>query len=145
MAWPYLYAQNLENSPWLALRRLQEEMNDWFDGSSFTAPAQFPAINVWGDSEKLVAHVELAGVAAGDVEVTVNGNILHIAGERRAGPQQAESTLHRSEREFGKFNRSIELPYRVDSGSVEARFKDGVLSVTLPRLPEEKPRKIEIN
>lgn len=140
-------------SPWSdvpsELGRLQNEMNSLFgryggsNGRSF-AQRSFPALNVWENDDQLFVEAELPGMVMSDLEIYVNGgNQLSIKGERKL-PSSDEGTWHRRERGYGMFTRVIELPHLVDAERVQARFKHGVLTITLPKQEASKPRKIEV-
>ena len=101
-------------------------------------------MNAWRDDEKAVVEAELPGVDPKDVDISVRGRKLTITGERKAEELNEEERYHYKERWHGKFQRSFDLPYEVDSEKVEAVYKDGILTVTLPRAEADKPRKIEV-
>ncbi|MFO0967626.1 MAG: Hsp20/alpha crystallin family protein [Gemmataceae bacterium] len=135
------------NSAWSALQQLNNEVNRafgrWGDGRAWGESA-FPALNVWEDGDTLVAEAELPGLDLKDIEIFITGqNQLTLKGERKA-PAAAKSAVHRQEREFGKFVRTIALPFPVDDAKVEARLEDGVLTVRLPKHEAARPRKINI-
>lgn len=137
-------------NPFAALNQLQREMNRLFDGYGLrlnggTAPraATFPALNVWEDGDALYAEAELPGVKQDDLEVYAVGNELTIKGSRK--PREGESlSFHRRERGTGEFTRVITLPVDIAAEKVAAGLKDGVLTVTLPKAEEMKPRKITV-
>jgi HSP20 family protein len=110
--------------------------------SPWLAPT-FPAVNVWEDEENVYAEAELPGVKLDDIELFVVGDQLTIKGERRVVNDDDVSYL-RKERGTGSFARELSLPVAVDSGQVEATLRDGVLTVTLPKAEEAKPRKVEV-
>jgi HSP20 family protein len=131
------------------MNRLYDEMSRMFDrrgrgGPRVQAGTAFPPINVWEDQDQLFVEAELPGFELSDLEIYVTGeNQLNIKGERK--PPVVEGVLwHRQERGYGSFNRLFELPWGVDSGQVSARFQHGVLTVTLPKRQDIKPRKIEV-
>ena len=105
----------------------------------------FPALNFHSEGDDGVVTAELPGVDPGDLEIQVVGRKLTISGERKIPEHGNDESFHRSERWHGKFERSIELPYNVESGKVEARVHNGVLAVTLPRAEADKPRKVAIS
>ncbi|MDD2696219.1 MAG: Hsp20/alpha crystallin family protein, partial [Anaerolineales bacterium] len=84
------------------------------------------------------------GVAPIDIDVSVVNDTLTLSGERAPDAAEAGAQYHRSERGFGKFSRSLQLPYGVDANKVEATFKNGLLRITLPRKEEDKPRKVKV-
>lgn len=137
-----MYRTRLQRTfnPW------EEIFDDFFGQLPQTAPRAHagPAVNTWKDDDKAVVEVELPGVEPGDVDISIEGVTLTIAGERKTGELAEEERYQYRERWHGKFSRSFELPYDVDSEKVEAAYKDGVLTVTLPRAEADKPRKIEI-
>ncbi len=135
--------------PIAQMNRLRQEMDRLFDrwGDSRPLPyarSTFPPMNLWENDEQLFVEAELPGFALEDLEITVTGgNQLNINGERKA-PEPEGGIWHRRERGFGRFSRSVELPGYVDSDCVSAEFKNGVLTITLPKREEVKPRRIEV-
>jgi HSP20 family protein len=127
--------------------RLQGEMNRLFDAYT---PARlrrapgYPAMNVWANDDGLVLTTEVPGVNPQDIDISVVGETLTLSGERMPDELKEGSRYHRQERGYGKFTRSVQLPFPVDVNAVEASFKDGVLHVAMPRAEEDKPRKITV-
>jgi HSP20 family protein len=103
-----------------------------------------PAVDVKETQDALQFHVELPGLKKEDVEITIENNVLTIAGERKFEKETKDENYHRLERSYGAFSRSFTLPTGVRSEQVEAKFENGVLAVTLPKQEESKPRKISI-
>ena len=134
-------------SPWHGMERLQRGMNRAFSEaeaySQRGAPA-FPAMNVWTSKEGAVLTAELPGVKPEDIDISVVGDILTLSGTRQMEEVGEDITYHRRERGCGKFTRSFQLPFHVDSGNVDAHFDNGVLHVSLPYAEEDKPRKIAV-
>ena len=143
MARTYGFADFSEFPQWTTLRRLQNEMNRLFEDGG--QGGSYPPVNVWSNQDVAVAAFELPGMDPKAIEVTVNGNYLTLSGKRSAGALEQGATLHRQERQRGEFTRTIELPFPVQAGTTEAEYRNGVLSVTLPRAEEHKPRKIQVN
>ena len=112
-------------------------------GRERTAP-WMPAMDVYETDEKVVVTVELPGIAAGDVEVSVEESTLTVSGTREFASEVTEESYHRIERRYGSFSRAVSLPPQVDTGKVDARFEDGVLSIELPKVEKAKPTKIQI-
>lgn len=106
--------------------------------------ANFPAFNVWSNEEGAVVTSEIPGVKMADLEITASGKNISIKGARKEGAGDAEVKYLRRERPEGEFNRSIELPFQIDSSKVEAKLVNGVLQITLPRAESDKPRKIQV-
>lgn len=131
---------------WSEMNRLRDEMERAFggDGLRRVSGSVYPPLNLWGNDEQLVVEAELPGFELNDLEIYVNGdNQLSIQGERKP-PTHEGGTWHRQERGFGAFNRMIELPEPVDADKVSAEFKDGVLTITLAKREEAKPRRINV-
>ncbi len=139
----------LDADPFSVFRSLHQDCNRFFAVSKpyedlFSRDEAYPRANVWSNEERAVISAELPGVSAEELELTVYENSVTLKG-RRQGPESGErSTLTKRERASGEFLRSIELPFSVQAEGVEAKFKNGVLTVTLPRAEEEKPRKIPV-
>lgn len=103
----------------------------------------FPALNVWEDDENLYAEAELPGLRMEDLEVSVHGRELTLRGLLREAEEAGASYLRR-ERPVGEFVRVLELPFPVDADRVKAVLSDGVLTLTLPKAPEARRRRIEV-
>lgn len=137
-------------SLWGQLQELQKEMNSlmtrWgHDGGRWLGLSSgYPALNVWEDGEHLFVEAELPGFDLKDLEIFVTGgNQLSIKGERK--PVVVEKGVwHRQERNYGKFSRTLGLPYPVDADKVDARLENGVLTVTLPKHESARPRRITV-
>jgi HSP20 family protein len=131
------------------MERMQREMNRLFDsyssssGRTRRAPG-YPAMNIWTKDDGLVITAEVPGVSPDDIDISVVGETLTLSGQRNPDELDEESRYHRQERGYGNFNRSIQLPFPVQVEEVEAEFKDGVLSISMPRAEEDKPRKIVV-
>lgn len=128
--------------------RLHDEMNRLFgryaNGARELSPSGYPPLNLWEDEDNLYVEAELPGFDLDDLEMYVTGdNQLSIKGERKR-PELGQGTWHRQERGYGAFSRLMELPGAVDSDRVTAQFKTGVLTITLPKKQEAKPRRIEV-
>jgi HSP20 family protein len=128
------------------LQQFQTEMNRLFDrwGEDGIRQAGFPPVNVWEDGDALHIEAELPGLKLGDLEIYVTGNNqLTLKGQRKpAVPEKC--VRHRQERGFGKFMRTLTLPFAVDPNNVEARFENGVLQIKLAKHESAKARKIQV-
>jgi len=109
------------------------------------AAGVFPLLNMYEDPDNLYVTAELPGVPAQDLELSVEKNNLTIRGERKIPEAGEKVNYHRREREAGIFRRVISLPSPVDSERVAAVSKNGVLTITLPKAAESKPRQIPIS
>ena len=104
-----------------------------------------PAVDIRETGESYVVSAELPGLTKDDVQITIENNVLKLTGERRFEKEVKEEEFHRVERAYGSFSRAFALPTRVDPERVEASFKDGILTVTVRKAAEARPRKIEIS
>ena len=105
----------------------------------------WPAMDVVEEGNAYKVKVDLPGLSKKDIELSVEDNRLTIHGERKVEKEVDEDRYHRLERATGKFHRMFTLPGTVDPERVEAKFKDGILLVTLPKTEEAKPKLIAIN
>lgn len=103
-----------------------------------------PAVNILEREDAIVISADLPGLRPEDVEVTVEQGTLNIRGERKLEEMQEGETLHRVERLYGLFERSFTLPNTVDPNKIEARFRNGEMTLTLPKREESKPRSVKI-
>jgi HSP20 family protein len=119
-------------------------VNRLFDSSSATAQRYVPPMDLTEADDHFVLKADLPGMAEGDISIEVQDGTLTIAGERKAEHETREKGWHRIERQFGSFSRSLTLPEGVNPEGVSASFENGVLSVTIPKPEERKPRRISI-
>ena len=134
--------------------RLRGEMNRLFDRRFFARglwptwlerEGKFPRVNMSEAAETLTVECELPGVVRDDVDISVEGGVLTIRGERKPPEDRQSERYYRRERGFGPFERSIELPSRVDVDNISAKLTNGVLEIVLPKHPDAKPKRIEVN
>jgi len=104
-----------------------------------------PPVDIYENGDSLVLKAELPGVDPKDVEVRVEDNTLYLKGERKFEKEVKEQSYHRVERSYGTFTRSFSLPNSIDSDKVQAEYKDGILTLTMPKREEAKPKTIKIN
>ena len=114
------------------------------DDGSFAISHWMPAVDVAEREEEYQVKVELPGVSKEDVEITMQENILTIRGEKKQEKESTGSSYHRLERSYGSFQRSFTLPTSVKHDKVEAAFNDGILTITLPKAEEAKPKEIKV-
>jgi HSP20 family protein len=134
--------------PFAALLGLQRAMDgvmgsDWF-GSRTSGSGAFPLINVFNDGEDFVLVAELPGVKKEDLDIQVRGDTLRIQGKKTIAYEE-NASVHRRERAAGQFDRTLTLPAEVDAAKVAAEYRDGVLTLRLPRAESAKPRTVQIN
>jgi HSP20 family protein len=132
--------------PFVSFRREMDRMFDrFFDGlpaSTGTAwQALIPAADVDETDKEMVITVELPGVSDKDVEVSLVGDVLTIKGEKKSEKEHKDGDSAYVERRFGSFTRSVRLPFEVKDGQVDARFKDGVLTINVPK-PRDMQRSV---
>jgi HSP20 family protein len=104
-----------------------------------------PALDVLDDKDNLVVKVELPGLKKDEINLSLHDGVLTISGERKHEVEKKEGQSFRSERYFGKFQRGVTLPTAVDASKVNATYKDGVLTVELPKAEEAKPKQIAVS
>ena len=154
--------------PWGDLLSIQNEMNRLFGrtygrGTGTTvatderpaAPAEVtevpdgratwaPPLDVFEAPDALRIVVELPGMTAAGVEITVDDEVLTLRGERMFYPDVSEEAFHRIERRFGPFQRRIALPKQSDTDRISASMEEGVLTIAVPKIEQAKPRRIEV-
>ena len=138
--------------PHRELRRFQDEMRRVFDDfflrfwegrEPFTTGWE-PTVDVSETENEIFVEAELPGMKREDVNVSLENNILTIKGERKKEEKKKEGKYHSTERYYGSFYRALDLPTYVDEKNIQAKFKDGVLEVIMPKKEEAKPKQIEI-
>ncbi len=137
-------------TPFNRLSTLRDEMNRLFE---FSPPSRdtglfsgwSPALNVYEDKESFVVTCELPGMKKEQIDISLHDGTLSISGERQHEHEPSESDGFRSERYFGEFERSVTLPALVEASKVAASYKDGVLTIALPKAEEAKPKHIDVN
>jgi HSP20 family protein len=125
-----------------------DRLNRMFSDLQTEAFAQgwVPAVDIFEtESHEVVIKAELPDVRKEDIGVTVENNVLTLTGVRKQEEASGRGKYQRIERRFGSFSRSFTLPTSVDSGQIAASYKDGVLTVRLPRREESKPKQISVN
>lgn len=138
--------------PFRDLSDMQSEMNRVFD-SFFGRPSQVggveriwaPAVDMYETQDELVVTAELPGLNEKDIHLSITGDVLTLKGERHWSQDEKQENYYRGERWFGKFERALPLPIPVQAGKVKASYRDGVLTVTLPKAEEIKPKEIKID
>jgi HSP20 family protein len=131
--------------PWAGMGNLKHEMDRLFDRMAEAKWDDVPAVGDWAPSldisetkDSLVVKIEVPGIEQNDIQISLQENLLTIKGEKRYERADNEERYHRVERAYGMFLRSIRLPVAVDDSKVTATFKNGLLTVTLPKTPAAK-------
>jgi HSP20 family protein len=138
-------------SPFGRLTSLHDELDRLFNFSlpGTTGKGEWfgwaPALDLIQDKDEVQVRVELPGMKKEEIGISLHEGVLTISGERKREEEKKEGELFRSERYFGKFQRSISLPSAVDAKKVKATYKDGILTVSLPKAEEAKPKQIEVS
>ncbi|MCI4625096.1 MAG: Hsp20/alpha crystallin family protein [Candidatus Magnetoovum sp. WYHC-5] len=126
------------------LRQMQDKLNKQFSVYERQQQTAFPAFNVYGRSEGVVLTAEIPGLQPKDIDVSVVGNTVTVTLERKPLEVTENESFHRQERWYGKYSRSIDVPFNVDSEKVTAKFSNGILYLFLPKIESDKPKKVEI-
>jgi HSP20 family protein len=116
--------------------------SDWLQNQT-AGRGPFPPINVFQQGDELLAIVELPGVDKNDLQIQAQENTIRIAGKRNVDLPEGVS-VHRRERVFGEFDRTLSLPVQLDPNGIKAEYRDGILALYLPRSERDKPRTIKI-
>jgi HSP20 family protein len=103
-----------------------------------------PAVDVYEDAQKVVLKLEVPGIRREDLDIRVEGRTLTVKGERKFETEEKEENFHRIERRYGSFVRSFTLPASVNPDEINATSADGVLSISLAKKPEAKPKQIQV-
>jgi HSP20 family protein len=139
-------------NPFQEMERMLQEMDRMFNGGRTRLPERtkamgtewYPVADVMEDEKEYVVKVELPEVKKEDVKVTIEHGSLCIRGERKAEKEEKAKHFRRLERAYGRFERSFSLPDETETAKISSEFKDGLLTVHLPRNPEAKPKTIEV-
>jgi HSP20 family protein len=134
------------------LTNLREEIDRLFEAplaelarTSQLLSGWTPALDVYEDKDNVYVRAELPGMRKEEIEVSVHNGSLSISGERKSEDKYKEAEVYRGERFFGRFQRSVTLPTPVALDRVKAQYKDGILTVTLPKTEEAKPKHIDVS
>jgi HSP20 family protein len=135
------------------LQSLQRDMNRMFDeffrgdvlgDESFFARDWTPAVDVVENNDNYILRAELPGMNKDDVKITLENNLLTIRGEKKNESEKKEGNYHRVERSYGSFERSFTIPGTIKADHIDAQYKEGVLTLTLPKAEEAKLKLIDV-
>ncbi len=139
-------------SPFGRLASLKDEIDRLFDAplaglarSTQSLSGWSPALDVYEQKDHFTVKTELPGLKREDIEVSMEDGVLSISGERKSEEKSDTAEVRRTERFFGRFQRTVSLPTPVNVAKIEAQYKDGILTVTLPKTEEAKPKRIAVN
>lgn len=128
-------------------RVFEDFFNDWVArtaqyGASHQGPG--PVVDVYEKEGDLVIKADIPGVDEKAIDLKLEGNILTIRGERKLDPEVENSTFYQTEGFYGNFSRSFRLPDSIDADKISAKYRNGVLTITIPSKPEAQPRTIKV-
>ena len=124
-------------------RRMRSWWPDrWFKGEDFER--RVPAVDLFEEKDEIVVKAELPGIEKDHVEVNLSDHLLTIKGEKKKEEEVKEENYYRSERSYGSFVRTVELPKDVHADKVKASFKNGILEVRMPKTEEAKAKEIKV-
>ena len=139
-------------NPWQEMNHLQRQLNRLFDDAltpdnweNFGNFSKIPAAELTETDDALHLKLEVPGMQAKDIDVQVMADRVAISGERKSETKSEENGTTRSEFRYGKFQRVIPLPARIQNTNVTAEYKDGILNLTLPKSEEEKNKVVKVN
>jgi len=139
-------------SPFQELNRLRNQLSSLVTRpfEEFMAPATSffegwtPDVELYEDKEKFTIRAEIPGMKKEDIDVSLSGNTVTISGEKKREEEQKKGDTYRSERFFGRFQRNITLAQPVNADKIQASYKDGVLTLSVPKAEEAKRKQIEV-
>lgn len=138
--------------PFRDVSDVQSELNRVFDGFLGRAGSMSggdrvwaPAVDMYETKDDLVVTADLPGVNEKEVQLSITGDVLSLKGERTPSQEPKQESFHRGERWYGRFERHLSLPVSVQADKVKAMYRDGVLTITLPKAEEIKSRSIKID
>jgi HSP20 family protein len=150
--------QRTETEPW-RLSNVERMFEDWLEGfwarpfprlwhPGFarlrSISLEAPALDVYEQKDDLIVKAEIPGLTKDEIDITLEGNTLTIKGEKKEEEEVKDDDYYRSERTYGAFSRSIELPVTVQTDKVNASFKNGVLEIRMPKTEEAKKNVVKV-
>jgi len=140
-----LFMTLIRYEPWALVNRVQRELERALgNGADSASVSWIPHVDIHEEAERFVVVADLPGVENKDIEITADKGVLTIKGERRAEKQASKDGFQSVERATGTFLRRFTLPESVDAEAIKASHVNGVLEVTIPKRPQEQPRRISI-
>ncbi len=130
--------------PWGNMRR---EIGDFWDNMPFVFGRGGPRVDVYQTEEEIIVKAEIPGVSKKDLKVFIDENTLRLSGQTKKDEHYKDENMFRSERAFGSFSRTIPLPAAVKSDEAQAEYKEGILSIKVPKVEPTKlkGRQVDIN
>lgn len=146
------------SSPLRRMNNLREDVDNLFnlafgrllqpfgtEPSSQFLEGWFPAVDVYEDKDTVVVKAEVPGMKKDEIDISLHDGFLTLSGERKQETKEEDAETYRSERWLGRFHRTITLPCRVDAEKIKATYTNGILSVSMPKAEEAKPKQIPIS
>jgi HSP20 family protein len=134
-------------SPFRELGRLRNDFERFF-ATPYETPTDLwgwgPAVDLFEDKDQFTVKCELPGIKKEDIDISVEGNNLSICGERKVEQEEKPGEVYHTERYYGRFQRNIALPQSVNASKVNAKYKDGILTITLPKTEEGRRKQIQV-
>jgi HSP20 family protein len=124
---------------------MHQQMDHFFGGTRGPIRREYPLLKAWAGDEGMIIAAEIPGIDEDALEITIEGRTLTLGGNVVPIELPEGARHYRQERGQGQFSRSVNLPFDVDVDAVNASYDDGLLEITLPRVPEDKLRKIVVN
>jgi HSP20 family protein len=136
-------------NPWTEFDRIRRSLDQFSQNYSndelrYGRATVFPPINVYEENESLVIKAEIPGVKTEDLDISLEGETLTLAGKRKPLDDSGQKAFHRREIERGSFSRALSLPVKVDPDKVSASLKNGILTITISKAAEIKPRQVKV-
>jgi HSP20 family protein len=139
--------------PFRDMMNIQDEVNRLFDDflgrpllrTEWSEEVWSPSVDISETEDKVIIKAEMPGLNKDEVKISLQDNTLTLMGEKKQEKVEKDANYHRVERSYGVFNRSFTLPTSVKSDKIKATYKDGILSITLPKTEEVKPKEIPIS
>ena len=132
----------LDINPLAELERVRREVNSvFYHGSSNPT---FPLVNIYDVTDNIIVEAELAGMARDDISITYIDGTLTLSGNRKQPDTYREMSVVRSERPVGEFEKSFRIPTKVNQNKISASFNNGILTITMSKSEEAKPKQITI-
>jgi len=138
-------------TPWTEFETMRREMDLWRkafmnEPPRHTAATVYPALNISEDRDNIYVKAEIPGLRPTEPEILLEGDTLTIKGEHQPQVAPGEKvSYHRREIEYGRFSRAVTLPTKINTDRVTAKAKNGILTITLPKAEEAKPRQVAVN
>lgn len=135
------------------INRFRNDVDRMFDdffargpfGRSYNEGEWTPAADMSENEKEIMVNFEIPGLDGKDIDISINGRVLTVKGEKKQEKEEKEKHHHFIERRYGSFSRSLELPAVVEANEVKAHYKDGVLTLNLPKTQEKSVKKIKVD